>query len=162
MKSLIQRLASTGLALFAMSAAIPEAKATNVTLDGYGYYSIGNTVKFYGSGAKQTGRYRNLGRDYYHSTTIRMDFVTNNSNNRSGDMSFEFWAMPYYDATSGIILMTRGVDPLLAGGSNRDFSKKGKAISLDARRFPELNLWEYTRKGWKFRDALTFKNKAWL
>ncbi len=162
MKSIIQRLATTGLALFAMSAAIPEAQAANLTLDGYGSYSLGNNVDFYGSGAKQTGRYRNLGRDYYHTATIRMDFVTNHSNSRSGDLSFELWAMPYYGATSGIILMTRALDRLDAGDSNRDVSKKGKAVFLDARRFPELNLWEFTRNGWRFKDALTFKNKAYL
>lgn len=151
-------------AALAMTAATvaPEAKAANVTLDGYGQYFLGNTVKYYGGGVKQGGRYKNLGADYYTKATIKMDFITNRSNAGSGSLSFEFWAMPYKGATTGIILMTKGLDPLPGRKSYNYVSAKGYAINLDRRRFPELNLWEFTRNGWKFRDVLSFPRKVWL
>ena len=77
-------------------------------------------------------------------------------------MSFEIWAMPYYGATKGIILMTRHLNPLYANNYYVSKERTGYAISLDAYRFPELNLWEFTRNGWKWRDALTFKRKGYL
>lgn len=161
MKAIIQTLAA---AVIVAGAAItaPEAKAANVTLDGFGEYYLGNSVKYYGSGVKQGGRYRNLGADYYHKATIQMDFITNRSNGGTGSLSFEFWAMPYKGATSGIILMTKGLDPLGSKQSYKNVSAKGYAISLNRRRFPELNLWEFTRNGWKFRDVLTFPRKNLL
>lgn len=162
MKSLVQKLSLVTAALFAVGTSIPDAQAANLTLDGFGYYDIQNRVRFFPGGAKQGGRYRNLGADYYHKTTIEMDFITNRSYSRSGSMSFEFWAMPYYDANKGIILMTRGIGALGSRGSVVGADKTGYAVSLNARRFPELNLWEYTRSGWRFRDSLTFTRKTYL
>jgi hypothetical protein len=162
MKTFFRNLTATAVALFTLSASIPEAKAANVTLDGFGFYKIGNKVKFYNRGPEQTGRYRNLGSDYYHKVRIQTDFINNRSNSRSGSLSYEFWAMPFYGATSGIILMTRGLNPIPARGGYDDVSKEGLAISIAARRFPEINIWEFTRNGWKFRDSLTFTRKAYL
>jgi hypothetical protein len=161
MKSLITRLSSSALAMVALLTTTTETQAAKVTLDGYGSYSLSKTVKYYGSGGpSQSGSYRKLGSDYYKSATIRMDFITNRSSSKSGDLSFELWAMPYYGATSGIILMTRGIEPVSADRSKSNISKDGKAISLDARRFPEFNLFEYTRKGWISRDYLSFSRKV--
>ena len=39
---------------------------------------------------------------------------------------------------------------------------KGFAILLRQKRFPEINLWEHTRKGWKWRDKLSLKQARWL
>ena len=109
---------------------------------------------------KQSGRKPYLGGGYYHKAEIAMDYITNRSTRRSGDLSFELWAMPYYGATSGVVLMTKGADALGGGGSYTNASPEGYAVLLDRRRFPELNLWEFTRRGWKFRDALSFSRKA--
>lgn len=161
MKSIITQLSTCALAMVALITTASETRAAKVTLDGYGSYSLSKTVKYYGSGGpSQSGRYRKLGSDYYKSAVIRMDFVTNRSTSKSGDLSFELWAMPYYGATSGIILMTRSIDPISADRSKSNISKDGKAISLDARRFPEFNLFEYTRYGWKSRDYLSFSRKV--
>jgi hypothetical protein len=65
--------------------------------------------------------------------------------------------MPFYGASKGIVLMTRGLDPLKPGATRTNKRCNGYAIYLDEFRFPEINIWEYTRKGWKFRDALSFK-----
>ncbi|MEO5917442.1 MAG: hypothetical protein ABIS50_24655 [Luteolibacter sp.] len=162
MKSIISKLTTAAVALFAVAAVTPETKAANVTLDGYGYYSLGTKVTFYGTAPAQSGRYNNLGADYYHKINYSMDFITNRSSSGSGSLSWEFWAMPYYDSKSGIILMTRSLQPMPGGTSVKEVSKSGLGIYLDRRRFPEQNLWEYTSSGWKFRDYLTFPRKIWL
>ena len=77
-------------------------------------------------------------------------------------MSFELWAMPYYGATSGTILMTKGVSSLWGGYNYADYISTGKAISLNRYRYPELNLFEYAYSGWKWRDALSFSYKNLL
>lgn len=138
---------------------VPEADAADVRLDGYGFYSYSSKVRYYGKGKKQGGRYSNLGADYYSSTRNGMDFLTNHSKSKSGSLSFEFWGMPYYGATSGVVLMTRGVNPLNGGRSIKNFRNSGYAVFLDEDRYPELSLWEFTRQGWKFRDALSFTTK---
>jgi hypothetical protein len=158
MKTILHQLAA--IALFT-AAALPEAKATDVTLDGYGFYSLAHRLAFHPEpGLWQSGRKPYLGGGYYRKAEIGMDFITNRSTRRSGELSFELWAMPYYGATSGVVLMTKGLDSLGGGRSYRDRSPDGFAVLLDRRRFPELNLWEFTRKGWKFRDALSFPRKA--
>jgi hypothetical protein len=91
-----------------------------------------------------------------------MDFVTNRSNGKSGSLSFEYWAMPYYGASKGIVLMTDSLKPIKGRDSNMDAQKSGKGVYIDRKRFPEINIWEFTRKGWKFRDALSFAYKDWL
>lgn len=162
MKSIIRNLTAATAALVTLFAAAPESQATKVTLDGAGYYDLGTTIKYYGGGVKQSGRYGNLGADYYHKATISMKWITNRTSNRSGDLSFEFWGLPYYGATKGIVLMTRSAGPLNGGAYYFEKAWKGYAIFLDEYRYPELNLWEYTRKGWKWRDALSFRQNNLL
>jgi hypothetical protein len=58
--------------------------------------------------------------------------------------------------------MTHGLSPLRGGYSYRKLSVSGHALSLDEWRYPDINLWEYTRKGWKFKDSLTFTKKSYL
>lgn len=134
-----------------------DAQATRVTLDGSGYYTFNSSARYYGTGAAQYGRYQNLGADYYRNTTISMEWITNRSNSNSGPLSFEYWGMPYYGADTGIVLMTRSADPLKAGRFYKNRNWRGWAVFLDEYRFPELNLWESTRSGWRFRDALSFR-----
>lgn len=157
MKAIPRNIMAAAAALITLIAATPQSQATKVTLDGSGYYELGTTVKYYGGGVNQTGRYANLGADYYHKATISMQWITNRTSKKSGSLSFEFWGMPYYGATKGIVLMTRSADPLKGGSYYFEKAWKGYAIFLDEYRFPELNLWEYTRRGWKFRDALSFR-----
>ncbi len=162
MKSTIKRLTMAALAFSAVASSTPETNAADIRLEGYGDYVINNREAFFPTPPKQSGRYRNLGRDYYHKTQIQMEYISNLSRTSSGSMSFELWAMPYYDATSGIVLMTRGVDPLRGGRSIEGASTTGYAVSLGKKRFPEFNLWEYTRNGWINRDHLTFDFKDYL
>ena len=156
MKTIIRPLVAAIAAFVSLSGITTPAQAAKVTLDGDGYYKVFNPVVYRG-GAKQTGRYGNFGADYYRETTYSMRWINNRSNYRSGSLSFEFWAMPFYGATKGIVLMTRGLDPLKPGATRTNKRCNGYAVYLDEFRFPEINIWEYTRSGWKFRDALSFK-----
>jgi hypothetical protein len=162
MKSIIQNSIAVAAALFTVVGSIQQSQAADVRLDGSGYYWLGKKEVFSSNGKEQSGRYKNLGRDYYHKVEYGMDFITNYSYSSTGSLSYEFWAMPFYGATSGIVLMTRGVGALSSGEAYDDVWKKGYAVSLARKRFPEQSLWERTRSGWKFRDALTFSRKAYL
>lgn len=135
---------------------ITTAKAADVTLEGSGYYELGNRTSYYRYGTAQSGRYANLGAGYYRTGEIGIDEVANNSYSRSGSLSFELWALPYYGATSGTVLMTQQLSPLSGGYSYDYVASFGRPLSLNRYRYPELNLYEYTRYGWKWRDALSF------
>lgn len=162
MKSLPKFVTAAAVSLFALSAIAPQAEAAKIRLEGSGYYDLGTRIYFYPKGKQQGGRYSNLGRGYYHKTVIGMDWITNYSKVKTGMLSFEFWAMPYYGATKGIVLLTRGVNPLKAGNYYRNLSRQGSGLFLDRYRFPEINIWERTRAGWKFRDALSFRSRDLL
>ena len=77
-------------------------------------------------------------------------------------MSFELCALNYYGATSGPVLMTYGLDPLKAGFQYSNVSAFGKAVSLNKRKYPEFELYEFTNKGWVWRDLLKFSSKTLL
>lgn len=162
MKSIIQQSIAVAAVLFTVAGLIPESQAADMRLNGSGYYWLGNREVFSNSGKEQSGRYKNLGQDYYHKVEYGIDYVANNSYSSSGKLSYELWAMPYYGATSGIVLMTRQLGAFASRESKEDVWKNGYAISLNRNRFPEQSLWERTRNGWKFRDALTFSRKAYL
>ncbi len=162
MKSIIPRLTTAIIALFTAFVTIPEANATKLRLSGSGYYNLDSRESYFKGGRPQSGRYDNLGAGYYHNAEIGMQRVVNRSNYRSGSMSFELWAMPYYGATSGPVLMTYGLDPLKAGFQYSNASAFGKAVSLNKRKYPEFELYEYTNKGWVWRDLLKFSSKTLL
>lgn len=162
MKSIVKRLTTGALVLSTIALSAPQIRAADVQLEGYGDYILNDRESFFPRAPKQSGRYRSLDRDYYHKAEIRMEYISNLSRSGSGSLSFELWAMPYYGATSGIVLMTRGIGPLRGGRSIEDASGTGYAVSLGAKRFPEFNLWEYTRNGWKNRSHLTFEDKDYL
>lgn len=157
MKTITRSFVGAFAALLAIAGTTTPATSAQVTLDGSGFYQVNPPVVYRGGGAQQTGRYGNLGADYYRQTTYSMQWINNRSPFASNRLSFEFWAMPFYGATKGIVLMTRGLDPLSAGAYRKNKRCSGLAVYLDEFRFPELNLWEYTRQGWRWRDALSFK-----
>lgn len=162
MKYLTKKLTLAAAIALAFGGGITESQATKVTLDGSGFYKTGLREFYFKRAPKQTGRYRKLGADYYHKGRFGMDQISNDTTRNSGTLSFEFWAMNYYQASSGIILMTRKLHPLNAGYYYPNKEKRGYALSINRSRYPELSLWEYTRKGWKWRDALSFTRKTRL
>jgi hypothetical protein len=163
MKSIIQQITSIAAVLFTVAVSAPESQAANIRLKGSGYYRLGSYYVFSHGGKEQSGRYSYLGTDYYHKIEYGMDYITNTSGYKSGSLSYEFWALPYYGATSGIVLMTRGLGPLSSGARYINLYKNGWGISLNLYRYPEQNIWEYMGGGsWKFRDSLAFSKKTLL
>jgi len=162
MKSIIPRLTTAIFALFTAVITIPEAHATKLRLSGSGYYNLDSRESYFKAGRPQSGRYDNLGEGYYRNAEIGMDRVVNRSTYRSGSMSFELWAMKYYGADSGLVLMTYGLDPLKAGFQYSNVSAFGKAVSLNKLKYPEFELYEYTNQGWVRRDLLKFSSKTLL
>jgi len=162
MTTTIKNLAAAAAIVAGAIISAPGATAADIVFEGRGAYHFGGAVNYYKNGIEQGGRYKNLGADDYRKCTINVDHVTNRSKSATGTLSLEFWAMPYKGATAGIILMTKGLEPLPKLKSYNQISGYGYAIYLDRRKFPEFNIWERTRSGWKFRDALKFTAKRRL
>ena len=162
MKSIIHKITAVATVLIAVASSVPESQAASVRLKGSGYYKLGSSYVYSDWGKTQSGRYDNLGSDYYHRTEYGMDYISNSSSYRSGSLSYEFWALPYYGSSSGIVLMTRGLNSLSGGSRYVDLYRSGSGISLNRYRYPEQNIWEYTSSGWRFRDSLAFSRKTLL
>ena len=162
MKTLANSIIAASSLLLSISGTSHQAAAADLTLDGTGYYELGNSEFYLRRGAGQSGRYSNLGKNYYQDAEIGISRITNHSFTRSGSMSFELWAKPFYSATSGIIMMTRGFNPLSGDFNYPNVASYGVALSLRQWRFPELNLFERGRRSWEWRDALTFSRNDYL
>ena len=162
MKTLKIRFGIASVAMVSMFGGISGAKASDLALKGYGSVSESPYENYRYNGAAQGGRYQNLGEGYYRRTTIRINRIRNFSNRRSGSMSFELWAMPYYGASSGTVLMTSNAGRVYGASSKWNVRRTGNKVALDDYAFPELNLWEYTRNGWRFRDNRAFSRNRWM
>jgi hypothetical protein len=162
MKTIHRNITAALAAMLAFTGITGESRAANVTLDGDASYTLGRYVSYSPNGRMQSGRYGNFGADNYHHATIGIQVLTNRSGTKSGRMSFELWAMPFYGATSGVVLMTKGLGALEAGRYRSPVRPDGYAIFLNRNRFPELNLWELTSSGWRHRDHVTFTRKDLL
>lgn len=155
MKSAIYKAFSIASALILLGNS--QSEAARITLDGTGHYRFTSDVRYY-VGVDQSGRYDYLGADYYRKTVVGMRWVTNRSPRKSGPLSIEFWGMPYYGADTGIVLMTKDAGRLNGQDAYHGRKWQGWGLYLDEYRYPEINIWEYRRKkGWIFRDALSFR-----
>lgn len=155
-------LAALAVPLISFGSAERSA-AADVTIDGSGFYNARKKVTFRGNGARQAGRYGNFGPDFYRHNRYGVQWLTNRSFQRSGRLSLEFWGMPFYGATEGVVLMTRQVPRIGPGRTQRNVRRQGAALFLDEVRFPEISVWEFrSRGGWVFRDALSFRRSTVL
>lgn len=150
------------VAIVSLFNGISVAKAADLELGGYGAVSESSYERYSYSGASQSGRYRNLGEGYYRRTTISADGIRNYSSWRSGTLSFELWALPYYGATSGSVLMTTNAGTINGRSTKWNMYRTGNKMALDDYAFPELNLWEYSSGGWNYRDNITFSRDRWM
>jgi len=156
MKTAKVRFGIAFVAMVSMFGGISVAKAADLELRGYGSVNESPYQSYLYYGAAQDGRYRNLGAGYYRRTTIAVDGIRNYSNFGSGSLSFELWAMPYYGASSGSVLMTTNAGTVFGLATKLNVIRTGNKVGYGGFAFPELNLWEYTRNGWGFRDNITF------
>lgn len=162
MKTANVRFGIAFVAVVSMFGGISGAQAADLELRGYGSVSESPYETYSRYGATQEGRYRNLGAGYYRRTTIGVDGIRNYSSTGSGSVSFELWAMPYYGATSGAVLMTTNAGTVNRLSTKWNVYRTGNKMSYDGYAFPELNIWESTRSGWGFRDNITFSSRRWM
>lgn len=162
MKTAKVRFGIALVAMVSMFGGISVAKAADLEMRGYGSVSESTYETYSAYGAAQGGRYRNLGAGYYRRTTIGVDGIRNYSSNRSGSISFELWAMPYYGATSGTVLMTTNAGDVYGYSTKWNVYRTGNKLAFDGYAFPELNIWEYTSRGWRFRDYIAFSRSRWM
>jgi len=144
------------VAMVSMFGGFSVAKAADLELRGFGSVNESPFETYSRFGAAQDGRYRNLGAGFYRRTTIAVDGIRNYSSFGSGSLSFELWAMPYYGATSGSVLMTTNAGTVFGRATKLNVIRTGNKVAFDGFAFPELNLWEFTRSGWGFRDNIAF------
>lgn len=162
MKTAKVRFGIAFVAMVSMFGGISGAKAADLELRGYGSVSESRYESYLRYGAAQDGRYRNLGAGYYRRTTIGVDGIRNYSSFGSGSLSFELWAMPYYGASSGSVLMTTYAGSVYGSATKWNVYRTGNKEAFNGYAFPELNLWEYTRSGWGFRDNIAFSRSRWM
>jgi len=162
MKTAKVRFGIALVAMVSMFGGTSVAKAADLALRGYGSVNESAYEGYSYYGASQSGRYRNLGAGYYRRTTIGVDGIRNYSNTSSGSISFELWAMPYYGATSGTVLMTTNAGTVSWLSTKWNVYRTGNKMSYDDYAFPELNIWEFTNRGWGFRDNITFSRNRWM
>jgi hypothetical protein len=154
-----------GIALMAMAstfASTSGAKAADLELRGYASVNESRFESYSGFGAVQNGRYSNLGAGYYRRTTVGVDGIRNYSSFNSGSISMELWAMPYYGATSGTVLMTTNAGTVFRRSTKLNVYRTGNKMAYDGFAFPEVNIWEFTRSGWGFRDNIAFTRNRWM
>lgn len=162
MKTVKVRFGVAFVAMVSTFSGVSVVKAADLDMRGYGSVNESPYEAYSRYGASQSGRYRNLGTGYYRRTTIGVDAIRNYSGFRSGSISFELWAMPYYGATSGTVLMTTNAGDVSGFSTKRNVYRTGNKMSYDGYAFPELNIWEFTRSGWGFRDNITFSLNRWM
>ena len=162
MKTLKNQIGIASLAVIASFGWPGTANGADLDLRGRSSVNEGWNEYYSYYGASQGGRYSNLGEGYYRRTTIKVQRIQNHSSWRSGSTSFELWAMPYYGANSGTVLMTTNTGRLWGWSSKWNVSRTGNKMALDDYAFPELNIWEYTRYGWRFRDEITYSYRSWM
>lgn len=152
MKSLVSKFIAAAIALVSISASTTTAHATP-QIDGFCGFLLGVSKTYKPYGAAQTGRYMNLGSGYYRSGSILgCEKIFNNGFYKTGTMSLELWAMPYYGANSGKVSMTLGTPSLAPLKSRTFYTANGNAKSFNSYSFGSVHLFEYTSSGWKFRD----------
>ena len=162
MKTAKIRFGIAFVAMVSMFGGISEVKAADLELRGLGSVSESPRQAYLRFGAAQDGRYRNLGAGFYRRTTIAVDGIRNYSGFSSGSLSFELWAMPYYGATSGSVLMTTNAGTVFGRATKLNVIRTGNKVDYGGFAFPELNLWEFTRSGWGFRDNIAFSRSRWM
>lgn len=159
----IAKLAIAALGATLFTTILPEdASAARIRLAGRQSYELSSNVRYYSDPPRMEGRFRRLGRGYYHHGEIRSEFIDNRSRRDSGDLSYELWALRYIGANSGPILSTQAVGSIDGYDSREDVSRDCRTKFINRRRFPDINIWEDTFDGWKFRDAFTFGYKDLL
>ncbi len=158
--SRITRTVVFGLTSLAFTLSAPLALAAKFKIDG-GFVTLRSdrAIKL----SQESGRYPNLGRNYYRTASIGCKSVINTSKKGiSGQLSLEYWAMPYIDSTTGTPLMSVLLPPVKAGKRINDISKDAQAGYYNANGYIQLRLYEYSGGVWLLRSSKSVGSRQLL
>lgn len=138
----------------------PLARAAKLKIDG-GFVTLGlNKVARL---SQESGRYPDLGRNYYRTATIGCKAISNTSKTgRSGQLSFEYWALPYLGADTGKPLMSVLLPSLKSGKKVSNLSKLNFAGYYNAYGYIQLRLYEMSGGTWVLRASKNIGNRQLL
>lgn len=105
-----------------------------------------------------SGRYWRSG--YYQSAKIA--HLSSSDWSRTGSLSHEFWAMYYYNGSSGFLLRTRGLSPLSRGWSYSNVKSSGALRKVSRTLYPSNYIVGKTNVGWRSLDRFPFSKRAWF
>jgi hypothetical protein len=149
-----------GLAALAFSLTAPVASAAKVKING-GYVTLGND-KVLRLG-QSSGRYTDLGRNYYRTTGIGCTSIQNTSKKGvSGVLSLEYWALPFIDSTEGKPLMSVLLPRVEANKQIKAVKKSGPAAYYNAYGYIQLRLYELSGGIWKLRYSKNIGSRQLL
>jgi hypothetical protein len=152
-------------AAFAMMALIttfcaPVAKAANLKMDG-GFVTLGRdrTIRL----SQASGRYADLGRGYYRTTTIGCTAIKNTSpGGRSGQISLEYWALESLSGGTEKVMMSVLLPALGGGKSLKNVKQTGPARYFDAFGYIQLRVYENSGGTWQLRAKKNIGNRQAL
>ncbi len=138
-----------GMALLGIAWSAPSATAAKFQIDG-GFVTLGSdkVIKL----SQESGRYPDLGRNYYRTTTIGCKAIRNVSKKgTSGQLSLEYWASPLYGSEMGTPLMSLLLPSIKSGKRQSNVSKEAPARYYNDEGYVQLRLYEYTAGQWVLR-----------
>jgi hypothetical protein len=129
----------------------PFAMAAKFKIDG-GFVTLGEDKVIRLSQA--SGRYSNLGKNYYRTATIGCTAVRNiSASGRSGQLSLEYWALPFFTSKTGTPLMSALLPSIKGGKKLSNVSKVGPAAYYNADGYIQLRLYEFSAGKWVLRAS---------
>lgn len=141
----------TALLFMVIALSAPLAMAAKLKMDG-GFVTLGvdKAIRF----TQQSGRYPDLGKNYYRTATIGCTAIRNTSTaGRSGQLSLEYWALPYYTSKTGTPLMSVLLPSIKGGKRINNVNEIGPAAYYNAEGYVQLRLYEYTSGKWVLRAS---------
>ncbi len=127
----------------------PLAQAAKFKIDG-GFVTLGTdkVIKL----SQASGRYPDLGKNYYRTATIGCKSITNTSKKgTSGQLSLEYWASPVYNSATGTPLMSVVLSPIKSGKKLSNVSKEDSARYYNNEGYVQLRLYEFSAGQWVLR-----------
>ena len=145
------KFAAICLASLIITLEAPSAKAAKLKIDG-GFVTLGTdrVIRL----SQESGRYPNLGRNYYRTATIGCTSIRNTSTKGSSkQLSLEYWALPFYGAETGTPLMSVLLPAIKSGKKVSNVKKQGMAAYYNAEGYIQLRLYENSGGTWLLRAS---------
>ena len=151
MKTQISKVAAAISMVVIIASSAPLATAAKLKIDsGFVTLGVDKAIRL----SQESGRYPNLGRNYYRTSTIGCKAIRNTSaKGRSGPLSLEYWGLASYTATTGRPLMSVLLPSIKSGKRLNNVSEVGTAAYYNADGYIQLRLYEYSAGVWVLRAS---------